>query len=397
MSSVKAAPATAPAVSPTEPIEHKAPAVPVSPTAPAESSAPAESLAPAASFGPEPFEPLDLFAATDSVDPAADAHPAPLPEPVAPVAPGARAESPALADWFALDDPADASSAALPDAAASDVPGAGSPAAESFAFADLVADAHPAPLQESAVSDAPGPLAESSAAVPPAPAVAESTPQVNQAPPSEAAPAAARRSRALVGALVALVAVAAIGIPFVARSGGEAAGPAAATPVSGRPKAAAPAPSRPRPKMVHKWSTENRAYWIGNRRQASAFEVRSENIVPIWMNQVRPTLVVRCVAGQVDVFVVTGSALKIEPQTEDHTVKVGLDDTAVASALWPDSAEHNALFAPDGAAMLPRLVASKTLRFGYTPHNASPVTAVFNVAGLAPLLEPAARDCAWKR
>jgi pyruvate/2-oxoglutarate dehydrogenase complex dihydrolipoamide acyltransferase (E2) component len=222
--------------------------------------------------------------------------------------------------------------------------------------------------------------------------------EVTQAPAPKAAakPAAARRAKSLAAALVGLVAVAAIGVPFMARSRGAAAAAPAATP-SAAPPAAAPARKKSPATGVQKWSSENRASWVGTRRHATAFELRAENIVPIWMNQVRPTLVVRCIAGKVEVFVLTGSALKIEPQTEEHTVRVGLDDAAVASALWPDSAEHDALFAPDGAAMLSKLQTAYTLRFGYTPHNASPVTAVFNVAGLSPLLAPAAGECGVKR
>jgi hypothetical protein len=38
-----------------------------------------------------------------------------------------------------------------------------------------------------------------------------------------------------------------------------------------------------------------------------------------------------------------------------------------------------------------------TLRFGYTPHNAAPVEAVFQVEGLAELIAPVAKDCGWKK
>ena len=40
---------------------------------------------------------------------------------------------------------------------------------------------------------------------------------------------------------------------------------------------------------------------------------------------------------------------------------------------------------------------AQTLRFGYTPHNAEPVEARFEVRGLAELIGPVAKDCGWKK
>jgi hypothetical protein len=37
------------------------------------------------------------------------------------------------------------------------------------------------------------------------------------------------------------------------------------------------------------------------------------------------------------------------------------------------------------------------LRFGFTPHNAAPVMANFQVSGLGNLIEPVARQCGWKK
>jgi hypothetical protein len=63
---------------------------------------------------------------------------------------------------------------------------------------------------------------------------------------------------------------------------------------------------------------------------------------------------------------------------------------------WADSDEHDALFAPDGAGFAQRLQRARTLRFGYTPHNALPVVAQFQVSGLSDLIGPVAKECGWK-
>jgi hypothetical protein len=174
------------------------------------------------------------------------------------------------------------------------------------------------------------------------------------------------------------------------------------TPSSGATGGAAPAalpsPSAvpPAASFTQKWSTENRAYWVGNRPKGFAFELPAENTVQVWTRHVQPALVVRCMSQMAQVFVVTESALKIEPETDDHTVTFSFDDEPKVAERWPDSADHDALFAPDGSAFAQRLMRARTLRFGYTPHNADPVVAAFNVNGLGPLIEPAIKECGWR-
>jgi hypothetical protein len=127
---------------------------------------------------------------------------------------------------------------------------------------------------------------------------------------------------------------------------------------------------------------ENSSAWTGGLRRSIAFEVASRNETPVWMKTVRPVLVVRCVKGRMDVFVVTDSPVAMETQDEDHTVRISLDEESGRTERWPDSTEHDALFAPNGARFAAQLEQARTLRFGYTPHNASPVVAHFDVAGL---------------
>lgn len=136
--------------------------------------------------------------------------------------------------------------------------------------------------------------------------------------------------------------------------------------------------------------------WVGRARHSVAFELAARNEVQVWMRKVRPVLIVRCMAKGTEAFVFTDSAARMEPQDEDHTVRVQFDNEAVVTDRWPDSQEHDALFARDGAAFAHRLMQARTLEFGFTPHNAEPVVAQFDVAGLAPLLTPAARQCGWK-
>jgi hypothetical protein len=148
---------------------------------------------------------------------------------------------------------------------------------------------------------------------------------------------------------------------------------------------------------ARQWTAANSTVWAGDLKNAVAFELEAENTVGIWMRTVRPALIVRCTRGAVEVFVFTASAARIEPQNDDHTVQVSFDGASETTGRWRDSEEHDALFAPDGGAFVQQLLSARVLRFGFTPHNASPVNANFNVAGLSGILAPAARQCGVKQ
>jgi hypothetical protein len=180
----------------------------------------------------------------------------------------------------------------------------------------------------------------------------------------------------------------------VASPEAAAAVPALTTP---RPAATAAAAAMSAPAAaVTRWRTSTSGRWLGNTRRSFAAELQAEAQVPIWMRSVRPVLVVRCMGASPEVFVFTDSAAKLEPRTEDHTVSLTFDDQPPQTERWPDSADHDALFAPNGRALIDQLAQARTLRFGFTPHNASAVTAEFQVEGLASALARA-RDCQPKK
>jgi hypothetical protein len=141
-----------------------------------------------------------------------------------------------------------------------------------------------------------------------------------------------------------------------------------------------------------RWVRNNGA-WTGSARKAAAFELAARNETQVWMKTVRPLLIVRCINGRTDAFVYTDSPAAMEVQDEDHTVRISFDGDTGHTARWPDSSEHDALFAPNGAAFAARLLKARTLRFGYTPHNAAPVVAHFDLPGLSDQLAAAGRAC----
>jgi len=230
-----------------------------------------------------------------------------------------------------------------------------------------------------------------------APVVPSAPPAVAPVPPPAPAPSRGLNRAELLIVLLSIAAGGAITMGVLMARGAKpqaavhvaAGGIAPAVPAVS--PAAAIAPSAPR------WTDANRARWVRNPRREVAFELPAENKVQAWTTQVEPVLVVRCMARRVEAFVYTATPARIEPQDEDHTVAIAFDDEPQSAERWPDSAEHDALFAPDGEAFARRIAGARTLRFGFTPHNARPVTVHFNVEGLRGLLEPAARQCGWKK
>ena len=220
------------------------------------------------------------------------------------------------------------------------------------------------------------------------------------APARTDAPGAARPeswspvSLAAVAAALVCGALLTLAVMTARPSAGDAAPAAPRVAASPGAPAAAPATaSADDPASPPTWNDRRQARWVGSTRQGAALELAAQRPVAVWNGTVTPLLVVRCLDRRAEVFVYTDTAAQIEREDDRHTVRLGFDERPEAEDRWPDSQEHDALFAPDGAAVARQLVAAQTLRFGFTPHNAAPVTAVFDVGGLAGRIAPLARRC----
>jgi hypothetical protein len=218
-----------------------------------------------------------------------------------------------------------------------------------------------------------------------------------------AAPTQPRMHRMVMGAS-ALAATVGLILTFLSIRGAASPTPASAAaahtaPAPARPPVSAPPRELPAHKSTTapKWNRMTAGRWVGERRNTVAFEIEAVDRIPVWTRTVTPVLVVRCEGGRAESFVFTQSAARMEAQDGDHTVRVAFDDGAAATERWPDSDDHDALFAPDGAAFIRRLAGSRTLGFGFEPHNAKPATAQFEVSGIGELLEGSARQCGWKQ
>jgi hypothetical protein len=145
------------------------------------------------------------------------------------------------------------------------------------------------------------------------------------------------------------------------------------------------------------WTGSRRPGWATDGSRTVTFQLAAESYVPVWMKRVRPVLGVRCLAGSTDVFVITESAASIEDDTGSHTVRVGFDVGADVEQRWTDSADYQALFAPDGVALARQIARSTKMRFEFTPYGAAPVVVAFDVRGFDQLVDSVATVCRWKQ
>jgi hypothetical protein len=144
------------------------------------------------------------------------------------------------------------------------------------------------------------------------------------------------------------------------------------------------------------WTGERKATWANDGSKTIAFELQATHDAPAWMSSVRPVLVVRCLSRTTQAFVMLGTSSNFEEDTFHRTVRVQWDDGPVTAEQWQTSESAQELFAPDGVVFARTLVASKRLRFGFTPFNAPPITVEFAVQGFDQLAGLVAATCGWR-
>jgi len=104
-------------------------------------------------------------------------------------------------------------------------------------------------------------------------------------------------------------------------------------------------------------------------------------------------LVVRCQSGQINAFINWSSYLGLE-QTP-VTTRLGTGEAKTQK--WLLSTDNKATFYPgDDAAFLEQLLAADRFVAQTTPYNESPITAVFELAGLSAAVKPLREVCPAK-
>jgi hypothetical protein len=226
-------------------------------------------------------------------------------------------------------------------------------------------------------------MPEHDAAATPAPAPA---PQAQKRAP-------AASNLPIFAAIAAALVVGAVAVAIVVKrpSASEA---TPVTPAASAPAHAAVAARVDRSAHHAPWTGSTKPGWARDGSKTVTFEHVADHDVPVWMKRVRPVLAVRCLYGHTDVFVMPDTAASVE-SNDHHTVHIRLDDGPDVTESWEDSVDSQELFAPDGVALARALAHAKTMRFAFTPYNASPVVVDFDVEGFDSLVGVVAKTCRW--
>jgi len=104
-------------------------------------------------------------------------------------------------------------------------------------------------------------------------------------------------------------------------------------------------------------------------------------------------LVLRCMSGETKVFIIWSDYLGSGSGT-DVTWRVG--DSPATTARWRLSTDSTTTFYPyDAIAFIGQLIGVSRLVAQVTPYNESPITAVFDLRGLANAVRPLREACGW--
>lgn len=218
--------------------------------------------------------------------------------------------------------------------------------------------------------------------------------QPSNAVPSNALPAKQVSNRGMLPAILIVAAMGIIGgasIVILLKSPANVGAAGATTTSTTAPRVEA----RSEPiaaAITPKWSGGVRR---SNGHNVAVYELQADNDIAVWGKVVRPVLTVRCVAGTTEVFVLTQSAAVIDGTDGRHAVRVGYDAEPDGAERWMASDEYDALFAENGVGAARKIASARTMRFAFTPYNASPVVAQFQVAGFDTLASRLAKSCRW--
>jgi TonB family protein len=102
---------------------------------------------------------------------------------------------------------------------------------------------------------------------------------------------------------------------------------------------------------------------------------------PATILDTRPTLIVRCREGELNVYVNAGQVLEGDDDATPVRIRWGTD--APQEESWSRSTDYSAAFAPEPGDFLSQLIANPDVRIEVHPYDAVPVVFTFNARGLA--------------
>jgi hypothetical protein len=161
----------------------------------------------------------------------------------------------------------------------------------------------------------------------------------------------------------------------------------------------APAPTAPSADLVVDkapgWVIPRRTGFATDGSRTLTLELTALRDLQVAREHIRPVLAVRCLSRRTEVFVALGTSAAIEAG-DTNGVTVQIDDQPPSKQQWLRTDSYRELFAPDGFALARQFVGASLLRFTFTPFQARPVVAEFNVKGFDQHVATLTKPCGWQ-
>lgn len=128
---------------------------------------------------------------------------------------------------------------------------------------------------------------------------------------------------------------------------------------------------------------------------AVSMSLLSQGQIQGWLESQQPSLVIRCQENKTEVYVVTGTAASVEYGADTHTVRLRFDEGKPITQHWSASTDSKALFAPHAIPLAKQLDNHSRFTFEFTPFNANPAIAVFELDGIDKHIGKVKSTCRW--
>jgi type VI secretion system protein VasI len=127
-----------------------------------------------------------------------------------------------------------------------------------------------------------------------------------------------------------------------------------------------------------------------------AIGLEAENEVQGWITRSKPTLVVRCIAGETEVFVNAGMVLEMGPNTWGVVpTRIRFDSGTAQDLGARESTDRTGFFYGYAVSLAKQMMQHDTMVIGFTPLNTGEVAATFDLRGLSEAIKPVREACGW--
>jgi hypothetical protein len=130
--------------------------------------------------------------------------------------------------------------------------------------------------------------------------------------------------------------------------------------------------------------------------QTVVVSLKAESKIKGFLESSLPKLIFRCKEGSIEIYINVGVQQDVEYDFENSTVRIRYDKESAFQTKMGHSTSGDALFFKKPNEVLLEMVKHKTMVFGFTPFNASPVQTSFDLIQLRENIQPLVNACSNK-